>query len=70
MPGTGKKVIQPISDPNADAKPDLNTLLAKEEEKEQLAQIMGNAGIVQPPTPAPQPGQVTQSEDDPASVAL
>jgi CheY-like chemotaxis protein len=36
---TGKKVIQPISDPTASKGPDLEGLLAKEAEKEQMAEI-------------------------------
>jgi CheY-like chemotaxis protein len=36
---TGKKVIQPISDPTASINPDLEQLLKKEEEKEQMAEI-------------------------------
>lgn len=36
---SGKKVIQPISDSNASSGPDLDALLKKEEEKEQMAQI-------------------------------
>jgi CheY-like chemotaxis protein len=36
---TGKKVIQPISDPTASKGPDLENLLKKEEEKEQMAEI-------------------------------
>ena len=35
----GKKVIQPISDPNASKGPDLENLLKKEEEKQQMQEI-------------------------------
>jgi CheY-like chemotaxis protein len=39
---TGKKIIQPISDPTASKESDLNNLLEKEKEKEQMAEIARN----------------------------
>lgn len=63
----GKKVIQPINDPTA--KPDLNALLAKEEEREQVAGIMGSAGIAPPPEQTPAPGQETKPQN-PNDIAL
>ncbi len=39
---SGKKVIQPISDPNASKEGDLNSLLEKEKEKDQMAEIAKN----------------------------
>lgn len=63
----GKKIIQPISDMNQ--KPDLNALLEKENEKQEVAQILGSAGVAPPPTPAPGPGQQTRP-DDPNMIAL
>lgn len=69
----GKKVIQPINDPTVT--PDLGTLLEKEQEKEDLQNIMGTAGVVSPPqaitgdVPAQQNNQ-NQSPQDPNMIAL
>lgn len=68
---TSKRIIQPLHDPTAT--PDINALLAKEEEKEQMAQVLGDAGVMPPPAPTPQPGHETAPEDgkeDPNMVAL
>lgn len=59
---TQKKVIQPLHDVTTG--PDLNALLAKEEEKEQVAQIIGNAGVAPPQPMPPQPGQTNHPSDD------
>lgn len=70
-PAASKRIIQPLHDPATT--PDLNTLLAKEEEKEQMAQALGDAGVMPPPSPTPQPGHETAPEDgkeDPNMVAL
>lgn len=78
----GKKVIQPINDPNA--KPDLEMLLAKEQAKElekASAQPLVNDGSKTPTetsgylnTPVIQPGQSNPNNDqasvDPNSIAL
>ena len=47
---THKKVISPINDPLADTRPDINTLLAREEAKNNMAAV---ASAPQVPTPAP-----------------
>ncbi len=47
----GKKVLHPINDPTA--KPDLNALLEKEEEKERMSQILGTAGVSALPASQP-----------------
>jgi CheY-like chemotaxis protein len=60
----GLKVIEPPADINV--APDLNALLAKEQEKEQVAQILGSAGVA-PPPPMPtsvDPGQSLRPSDD------
>jgi CheY-like chemotaxis protein len=65
----GKKVIRPVSDLNV--KPDLNELLAKEQEKEEVAQILGSAGVAPPPPPPPAPGQQAHPDgQDPNLIAL
>jgi CheY-like chemotaxis protein len=65
----GKKVIQPINDPTA--KPNLDELLAKEKEKEEVAQILGSAGVAPPPAQPPAPGQQTRPDGhDPNMIAL
>lgn len=80
----GTKVIQPLNDPTV--KPDINELLAKEEEKEQMSQILGTAGVApMPPTPpeaplppqagsepapAAQPAPAETKQDDPGAIAL
>ncbi len=68
---SGKKIIQPLN--GVDTKPDLNALLAKEEEKEQIAAVLGSAGVTPPPVPTPQPGQTSAPQDDkqdPNTIAL
>lgn len=77
-PAGGVRVIQPLND--IETKPDLNALLAKEEENERLATT---ASAAAPPTPAPPavnpanaaappaPAPAAQpSNDNPANVAL
>jgi CheY-like chemotaxis protein len=71
----GNKVIQPLNDPNS--KPDLNALLAKEEEKVNVAAIMGQGPAVVS-GPAPTPTQSSNpngtpsfsSGEDPNMIAL
>lgn len=62
MGGTQKKVIAPLHDVTTG--PDLNALLAKEEEKEQVAQIIGNAGVAPPAPMPPMPGQTNHPSDE------
>ncbi len=62
MGGTQKKVIKPLHDVGTG--PDLNALLAKEEEKEQVAQIIGNAGVAPPAPMPPVPGQTNHPSDE------
>jgi CheY-like chemotaxis protein len=61
----GKKIISPMS--SADAKPDLNTLLAQEEAKEIAAQTATEAMPAPAATVAPTD---TGSKPDPSSIAL
>ncbi|MDQ3123200.1 MAG: response regulator [bacterium] len=65
-PSKKKKVIHPINDPFA--RPDLNALLAKEEEKARVSQIIGNAGMISPPGAPPMPGQETRPDQSSTSV--
>ncbi len=65
----GKKVIHPIND--VFQKPDLNALLEKEKEKEEVANILGSAGVTPPPAQPPAPGQQAHPEgQDPNLIAL
>lgn len=73
----GKKVIQPITDPNS--KPDLDKLLAQEEAKDSgeavpqpTAQPVVEAPVVPAPSTAPQSTQPPQSQTsfDPNKIAL
>ncbi len=65
----GKKIISPIND--ISEKPDLNALLIKEHEKEEVAKIIGNAGVTQPATDGSTPGQKTHPDgQDPNLIAL
>ncbi len=66
---SGKKVIQPINDPTV--KPDLNALLAKEAEKEEVAHILGAAGAAAPAPQTPAPDQQAYPDgQDPNLIAL
>jgi CheY-like chemotaxis protein len=69
----GKKIISPLS--SADAKPDLNTLLAQEEAKESSAQAASQSAVTSAPV-TPQasavipPAPDTSGKPDPSSIAL
>lgn len=68
-----KKVIQPLNDPFA--KPDLDALAAKEQEREQISQIIGNAGVAPPPPQnnipgTPPPTAEDSKGQDPNMIAL
>ncbi|MDQ3064838.1 MAG: response regulator [bacterium] len=60
-PSKRKKVLHPINDLNAQT--DWSALLSKEKEKDQVAQIIGGAGIISPPNQPPMPGQQTHPQN-------
>jgi CheY-like chemotaxis protein len=60
-PSKRKKVLHPINDLNAQT--NWEELLSKEQEKEQVSQIIGNAGIISPPNQPPMPGQQTHPQE-------
>lgn len=61
-PSKLKKVIQPLSDPNQ--RPDLNALLEKQHEADQLQDALKSAGV----PPAPDNGAIVGQMDQPAQT--
>lgn len=82
-PSRGKKVIQPLTDPNS--KPDLNALLEIQNQADQMNQILQTAGVPHQeaetpvtsettpapnPTPNPQLSDNNDQKQDPSAIAL
>lgn len=74
--GSHGRVIQPISDPTTDSKPDLNALLAAEEAKEAMQAAANGTAPAQPTQPPAAPGSTNPNAApgstgiDPNSIAL